>query len=336
MMELHVWGTGLEISVISPECIACAWLLSIHLIPQDIEFKFVTSSNTNLADSKRLPLLLVKKDVFKKYEGFRDIAYYISKEYPTESTKFVPDEKLSARDQLVNLTLISYVNNSMHYINQYNLYVNSKNYEDYTRKLFLAYFPFPMMYNQPLKFHAAACEQVKVVGLGINKQGFFSMGGEEVAQTELINEDDEDTTAISGLHEKVLLSKSKSKASLRESRNTLRCLHLLDKYISHIQKLFVELNPNSPVEFAHLFRLKKISLSELLIYAYFYALTHELPDPFVANYLKSKFPAFWKFASTITEALNSGLSKDNFRGPNGAEVPNLWNEVGLTLGLLQY
>lgn len=337
MLELHVWGSDSRISVINPECLACAWLLSIHLVPQEIPFRIVTSCNTNLADSGRLPLL-VKKNSLKKYEGFGDIAYYISKEYPTDSTKFVPDEKLPARDQLVNLSLLSYFSTTMNYINQYNLYVNSQNYECYTRKLFLSYFPFPMMYNQPLKFHAAACEQVKVVGLGINKVGMFSITGaaDDVAETELVNDDSDDEVAISALHEKMLISKSKSKSSLRESRNSLKCLHLLNKYISHIQRLFEELNPNSPVEFAHLFRSKKVSSSELLLYSYFYSLTYELPDPFVANYLKLKFPAFWKFASTITEALNSGLARDNFRAPQGPEIPNLWNEVALTVGLLKY
>lgn len=338
MLELHLWGQNGEISVIDPEGLACAWLLSIHLIPQGIKFKIVTSCNTNLADSGRLPLLMVKKDdKVEKYEGFSSISYHISMEYPTENTKFVPDEKLSARDQLVNLSLISYLDSTVRYVNQYNLYVNTKNYELYTRKLFLTYLPFPMMYNQPLKFYNNACEQVKLIGLGVNKSGIFSMSGGEVAEVEMVNSEDEDEVAVSALHERVILAKLKSKAALQESRNTFRCLHELGKHINRIELLFKELNPNSPVEFAHLFRSKKVSSSELLLYAYCHCLTYKiLPDAFILKYLESKFPAFWKFASTIIEALNSGMAHDTFRNAEGIEVPSLWNQIGYTLGAFLY
>lgn len=338
MLELHVWGLDGEISIIDPESLACAWLLTIHLVPQDIRFKIVTSCNTNLAHSGRLPLLLEREDSVRRFEGFGQIADHISTHYSSDNTKFVRDEKLSAREQLVNLTLISYISSTIKFVNQYNLYVNTQNYELFTRKLFLSYLPFPMMYNQPLKFHNNACDQVQLIGLGVNKVGMFSMHGGEVAETEMINDDDEiDETAISALHEQQILAKQKSKSALKEVRNSLKCLHELSKYVTKVELLFKELNPDSPVEFAHLFRSKKISSSELLLYAYFYCLTYsELPDRFIVKYLEEKFPAFWKFASTIIEALNSGVVKERFRGPEGVEVPSLWNEIGYYVGAFLY
>ncbi|SGZ57873.1 CIC11C00000005820 [Sungouiella intermedia] len=338
MLELHVWGLEGEISIIDPESLACAWLLSIHLVPQLINFKIVTSSNTNLSHSGRLPLLLERQDRIRRFEGFSAISDHISTNYASDNTKFVRDEKLSAREQLINLSLISYVDSTIRYINQYNLYVNTQNYELYTRKLFLKYLPFPMMYNQPLKFHNTACEQVKLIGLGVNKIGMFSIHGGEVAETETINEDEEDElVAISALHEKQIIAKQKSKNALKETRNSLKCLHLLNTYVAKVELLFKELNPDSPVEFAHLFRSKKISSSELLLYAYFCCLTYsELPDTFILKYLEDKFPAFWKFASTIIEALNSGVVKEKFRAPAGVEVPSLWNEIGYTVGAFLY
>lgn len=338
MLELHVWGLDGEISIIDPESLACAWLLSIHLIPQGKKFKIVTSCNTNLAHSGRLPLLLdTSKDV-NRFEGFGQIARHISTHYPNDNTKFVRDEKLSAQEQLVNISLISYVNTTIKYVNQYNLYVNTQNYELFTRKLFLSYLPFPMMYNQPLKFHQHACDQVQLIGLGVNKVGLFSMQGGEIAETEMINEDEEvDEAAISALHEKQIIAKQKSKSALKEARNSLKCLHELGRYITKVELLFKELNPDSPVEFAHLFRSKKVSSSELLLYAYFCCLTYsELPDAFILKYLEEKFPAFWKFASTIIEALNNGVTGESFRGPEGVEVPSLWNEIGYALGAFLY
>lgn len=344
MIQLHVWGADKQVSIIDPESLASAWLLSIHLTPQKIHYNIITSCNTNLTDSGRLPLLSVVEDgTRRKYEGFCEISNYISLKYPTENTKYVPDDKLSATDQLANFSLISYLNNTIKFINQYNLYVNTENYENYTRKLFRLYLPFPMMYNQPLKFLKAASEQVKTIGLGVNKGSFFSIsigGEEETADTELFNaenEDEKDEIAISSLHEKVMLAKLKDKAVLRESRNSLRCLNALGEYVSHIESLFLELNPNSPVAFAHLFRAKKISSSELLLYAYLHSLTYaQLPDRFIAGYLEKKSPAFWKFAHTIIEALNSSLVSDKFRDPEGSEIPSLKNEVLYLTSLVRY
>lgn len=338
MLELHVWGADQKVSIIDPESIAAAWLLSIHLILQQVDFQIVTSNNTNLAKTGRLPLLLT--DDKERIEGYEDIAHYISTNYPTDSTKFVPNQKLLSNDQLVNATLISWMKKTINYVNQYNLYVNTKNYENFTRKLFLLYLPFPMMYNQPLKFYNYACEQVKLIGLGSNSSGFFGVGKSdtEVPDTELINDDDEhQEVAISGLHEKMLLKKNQSKAALKESRNTVKCAAQLHEYIKHIHDLFNELNENSPVDFAHLFRPKKVASSELLLYAYFAALTDpRLPDQFAAEYLKTEFNSFWKFASVICEALNGAMSPDHIRSGEGTERPTLLNEVGSLLGLIRY
>lgn len=342
MLELHVWGKSTKIGVIDPEGLACAWLLSIHLVPQNVRFTIVTSCNTNLSGSGRLPLLLEKKNgKLARLHGFGEISNYISKNYPAENTKYVPDDRLSSADQLVNIALMTYVNSTLQYINQYNAYINTQNYELYTRKLFTLYLPFPMMYNQPLRLHHEACDQVRSVGLGPSRTGMLGFGSSEVADTELVDNNEtniEDSeVALTTLHEKVIIAKLKNKASLAEAKNKLRCLNLLQTYVGHVEGLFRQLNPNSPVEFAYLFRSKKISSSELLLYAYCYCLTlPELPDQFVANFLLSKFPAFWKFASTIIEALNTGVSPDMFREAEGAEVPNLWNEVAYQLGMILY
>lgn len=334
-IELHVWGTGTQISVIDPESRACAWLLSLHLAPQNVPFKIVPSSNTNLADSGRLPLLLVKEgSVVSKYEGYNYISWYVCDKFPNES-KFIPDSRLSAYELLMNLTLVSFITGKIQNVHKYNLYVNRQNYELFTRKLFRNYLPFPMNYRQPLRLYNEACEQVKLIGLGSTRTTFMGLSGE--SETQDLEDDDEDTVAISALHEQILALKEKDKSLLRETRQSLRCLSLLGDYIGHIYNLFNELNPNLPVEFAHLFRAKKISSSELLLYSYIYSLTRdELPDKFVATYLSNKFPAFWDFSKTLIEALEASLKPNHFRTPSGAELPLLLNEIGYQSGMLRY
>lgn len=338
-LELHVWGREGDVSILDPESRACAWLLFLHLSPTDTPFSVVTSCNTNVADTKKLPVLVVHEDKIKNtHEGFYSIVEYVSTLYPSES-KFIPTNRLNASELLINLTLTKYIESTFHCIHQYNLYVNTRNYELFTRKQFSKLLPFPMYYNQPLKLHQNACEVVKIVGLGASSAGFFGLSG-AIPDTETVKgaDDDDDeydksnTVAISALHEKAMLAKDKNKALLRESRMGLRCLNLLDEYVNHVIALFKELNPESPVEFAHLFRPTKISASELLLYSHIYSMAHsDLPDRFIYKYLKEKFPSFMLFYATITEALNASMTSDKFREPVADEIPSFFNEVKLWL-----
>lgn len=332
-LSLHVWGRDGEVSVLDPESRACVWLLFLHLTPFETPFSVVTSCNTNIGDTRKLPVLIVRNDTgIEKHEGFYSVVEYVSTLHPKES-KFIPNSRLKTTELLVNLTLTKYIQNTFEYIHQYNLYVNTRNYELYTRKAYPHLLPFPMYYNQPLRLHKNACEKVKIIGLAPSHAGFLGLSG-AVPETEFDDDDDDiasNTVAISALHEKVMLAKDNDRALLRESKMTIRCLNLLDRYVNHVISAFKELNPESPVEFAHLFRPTRISASELLLYAYIFSLTHEdLPDRFILKYLSEKFPPFSRFSSTITEALNGSITSEKFRAPVGSEVPSLWNELKLT------
>lgn len=345
MIELHVWGSDETISVISPECLASSWVLNSQLSAQNIPFKIVTSSNTNLSDTERLPLLIVKGDSIEKYEGYDSISTFLSENYNDDSRIYKP---VSKSEKLINISLISYLNNTIKYLNQYNLYINTKNYEKYTRKLFQNYFPFPMMYNQPLKFYNNAQEQIGIIGLNINKVGFFSMSGNleepQIAETETFNsgddddDDDEevDEVAMTALHEKQLLTKSKKKTILRESKNSLKCLNLVDQYVNHFIKLCKELNGQED-SYSNLFDSEKLSTSEVLLIAYIHSLTfQDLPDKFINNYLLLKHPQFYKFIIGEVDKFSKELSKDVFRNPIGDEIPNLWNEIKYNAGIIKY
>lgn len=329
-MELHVWGNDGAVSVISPECLASCWLLNLQLSPQKIPFTIVTSCNTNLADSGVLPLLIAKEDgITTKHEGYERIADYVVKKYPGTT-------RIAEGQTLANTSLISYINNKIKFLNQYNLYINTKNYEQYTRKLFQHYFPFPMMYNQPLKFYHTAQEQVRIIGLNVNKVGFFSVSGkyeEPVAETEYFNHDaddddnegEEDEVAMSALHEKQLISKSKKKSVLRESKNSLKCLNLVNEYLGDVLQL-----PGMDL-------VETLTTGEVLLYAYIWSLTYsELPDGFIKSYATMKFPEFTAQALTLIEELNHSLSHELFRGPKGDEIPSLYNEIKYSIGYVKY
>ncbi|RLV95750.1 Sorting assembly machinery 37 kDa subunit [Spathaspora sp. JA1] len=350
MLQLHVWGVNGEISLISPECLASAWLLSLILGPKNESFEIITSCNTNISDINKLPVLITPE---KKLNGYKEIVSFVEK-YQEESEYYV-SSKGTPEKQLIHSCLLTLLESKIEIINQYNLYSNTKNYEKYTRKLFQHYFPFPMMYNQPLKFHNNAVAQVKLLGLDKNKTSFFDFTSAfqdtEVAETEYFNnelsdsedEDEEgkDKVALSSLHEKQLLSKSKSKLALRESKNSLRCLILLNHYLQEFIKTYKLLNNQQDVdsEFGYLFTQNSPSSSELLLYAYLVSLTSEnLPDRFISSYLELKHEGLMSFVNERITKLQKLLAdnKSRFRPPQGIEVPNLFNEVGYLVGSIKY
>ncbi|RCK55299.1 Sorting assembly machinery subunit [Candida viswanathii] len=336
MILLHVWGEDDEISIISPASIAASWILHLVLTPQSVPFEIVTSNNTNLSSINELPVLVVNED--EKYSGLDEIVNYTEENY--QSSKYTSSKSMSTQQQLLNRGLLNLLTSKIQYINQYNLYSNTKNYEKFTRKLFATYFPFPMMYNQPLKFHNQAQEQIKLLGLSKNQVSFFSFigGGEdqEVAQTEIFNDeisdddDEQDQVAMSSLHEKQLLKKSKTKQVLQESKNSMRCLILINHYINEFVKLYA--NNGGDQKFDYIFG-DAPSSSELLFYAYMGCLTSDkLPDRFIYYYLLLKQPDVLKFIDETTENYNP----DNFRDPVGVEIPNLFNEIRYWVGSIRY
>lgn len=322
MLQLYVWGEGTEISVICPESLACSWLLASSKKPYEI----IPSNNTNISDINKLPVLIVDDE---KYHGFQEISRYIDL-YPGD--KVISNRNLTPEQELLNLGLINVVQRKIEYINQYNLYINTRNYEKYTRKLFLKYLPFPMMYNQPLKYYKDAQEQIKRLGLNPNKVGFFSLSGLDVAQTEVFNDENDDddeasSVALSALHEKLMLAKSREKELLKESKNSLKCLNLINEYLGYF------MNKDSK----YVFEGTSLSSSEVLLFAYISALTYsELPDPFIANYLKMKYPEYLLFVEENIAKLNSLVDKSRFRPPTVEETPSLTNEVKYRLGYIEY
>ncbi|KAK6458078.1 Tom37 C-terminal domain-containing protein [Scheffersomyces xylosifermentans] len=351
MLSLHVWGSysqsdknGSDISIISPECVASSWLLVDRLGDQeDVKYEIVTSSNTNLSDIGKLPVLITAES---KFHGFNEISGYLFQNFQSSSaSRTVATAELTHKQQLINSGLLAHLQHKIEYINQYNLYINTKNYEKYTRKLFQHYLPFPMMYNQPLKFYNHAQTQIQVLGLNKNKTGFFDFSGniqDDVAETELVNEgeddeDEKDEVALSALHERQLLAKSKEKSMLRESKNSLKCLQLLDGYLTFFLKLSDQSTANGG-EYGYLFSGKGASSSEVLLFAYIYCLTHQdLPDRFIYNLLRIKRAKFLEFADGHSQKWNDQLlESDVLRAPTGEETPGLWNEIKYRSGFVKY
>lgn len=330
MIELHVWGFDGDISIVSPPCIASAWILNLIVMSQNVPFRIIPSNNTHLSKLNELPLLF---DDGMQYSGYRSIVSYLSSRYGNGNT--IP---LLENDKLLDDSLISFLETKLEALNKYNLFSNSKNYENYTRKLFSKFFPFPMMYNQALNFYNEAQRQVQLLGLGETKSSFlnFTSSGDNT-QTEYFNgeldEGAENSKAISGLHEKSLMQKSEAKKALRESKSSMRCLILAEQFLERLEKLKAEQNKEGKFTFGNL-----PSAGDILCLAYFSSLTHpSLPDRFINNFLTTNNSAWFRSYLDRLRDVQFGSPKASaFRKPTGKEVPSLFNEVGYWTGLISY
>lgn len=363
MLTLHVWGDNHELSIISPECVASAWML----IQSGQEYEIVTSCNTNMSDIHQLPVLIqhtneedheenngeakqIDEKAIRKYQGFTEISHFLTTNQPQSS------------ESLLDLATLNLLQTKLSLINEYNLYVCTQNYEKYTRKLFSRYFPFPMMYNQPLKYYNNAVEKVKMIGLNSNSTSFFSLGN-DVAETEYVNDDldDEDEVPLSALHESRILAKSKEKKIWKELKNAQLCLRLCGEIISKVvregdikskveeSKEIPEAkeNPesaknlkestdekNTDVNTNDLLVFPRDSPSEYLFHAYMRSLTSsDLPDQFLVRYLRLKFPEVINYTEKNIANKMATLTGANIRSALGTEVPSLVNEVRYWIGV---
>lgn len=329
MIELHVWGYDEEVSIISPSCIASAWLLSLVTEPQGIPFVVIPSNNTHLSELNELPLLI---DEGEQYSGFREIAMHLTTKYDSSRISSLSDEQ-----KLLDNSLITFLDTKFDALNRYNLFSNTKNYENYTRKLFAKFFPFPMMYNQALKFYNDAQSRVRLLGLGEHKSSFLNFTGSgEDTQTEYFNSDYDDgidnSKAISSLHERSLVQKSETKKVLRESRSSMKCLLLVGQFFERLEKLKLEQKHEGKFLFG-----EKPAASDILFLAYFFALTNDsLPDKFIRNFLSSDNADRFKSILDRLADVKSKSVRLSFRNPVGKERPNLVNEVGYWTGLIDY
>ncbi|KAK6204335.1 Tom37 C-terminal domain-containing protein [Scheffersomyces amazonensis] len=353
MLKLHVWGEGPIVSIISPECIAATWILTNNPNIPVNEYEIITSSNTNLSDIHKLPTLIVdNSEKIIKYQGFQEIVSFLEQKFVKESKSspiLSSKSQLNVRENLINVGLITQLLSKIEYIHQYNLFINSKNYEGYVRKLFSRYLPFPMMYNQPLKFYNQAQAQVQLIGLNRGKVGFFSLSGnQDTTQTEYFNNDVDDdayddssddiesTKPLSALHERSIISKSKEKQMLEQSKNSMRCMNLLNSYLDYFFKAYQEFHPGTN-SYGTIFHESKLSTSEVLLIAYIYCLTFdELPDRFIHTYLKFKHSQFLEFADNISSQFSTISKKGNIRGPVSEEIPSLYNEIKYWTGAIKY
>lgn len=270
----------------------------------------------------QLPVLIVNNS--SRIEGYTAISDYLSEKSTIKGVK----QLLTKHEQLLNRSLISFLETKLKMIIQYNLYISSHNYEKYTRKLFKHYLPFPMMYNQPLKFFNQAQEQTATIGIGPAAGGFLSFKDPE--------DEIDTTTPISKLHEQTILASNKKKLSLKETKTTLRAMSLLHEYLEAIESLLETFNPKShesspDQELNTGEKYQELSTGEVLFYSYLNSLCfEELPDQTLHQLIKSNHSNTYEQYETV----KNQFLVNPLRSPVGDELPSLYNEIKFKTGFM--
>ena len=160
MRTFHLWGNNGEPNFISPESVALYWILKdpkygITNENSTTRDEIVFSNNTDLSPDNHLPLLIITNDEKGepiKVSGFDNIIRYYQRLQPTT----VKD------DQLYENSLLEYVMQGMNPLTMYQLYLNSGNYVDFTKKQFSKLLYFPMWYNVPINYRTNVRKQCDV------------------------------------------------------------------------------------------------------------------------------------------------------------------------------
>lgn len=303
-MELHVWGTTDQLAILDADCLAATWYMALAVPHTD--FTIVTSSNTDLSSSGRLPVLTHSEG---QADGFLDIIRFLR----TKGYDLAADESLTKEQTAINYGLLMYVQDKLELITEYTLYLNKDNYEKYTRSIYSLYLPFPMQYNTPLQYRSHARANCARIGLKVEDK------------TDVEEEMLKNVPTVSKVQQLKHDNMIEEKLVLKNSVTNMKCINQLQESIRVINQLQLELGSH-PVD--NIFSTTTMTSSDLLLLAHLYIITHkDLPDQFIRTFLQRTSPEILARVDQNLKVVQDAISKIQRRGPTFWESPNIVNAV---------
>lgn len=301
-MELHVWGTPDKLAIIDADCLATIWYMAL-IVPIE-KFQIITSSNTDISKSGKLPTLRLENN--EQYDGFLDIIRYLSEQ------GYDLDKSLNKEQKALNHGLLLYIQDKFQIITDYTLFLNKSNYESYTRSIFKNYLPFPMQYNTPLHFRSIAKKNCERIGLTIEDK------------TEIEQEMLKNVPTVSKVQQLKHESMIEDKLVLKNSVSNMKCLNYYQNLIETIIKMQKELGNDTKINIFG----DQITTCDLILLAHLYIQTHQsLPDQFITNYLINLSPGFLETKTSNLQKIELKLSKIKIESPLFKDSPNLLNSI---------
>ncbi|CAG8502104.1 4958_t:CDS:2 [Acaulospora morrowiae] len=158
MLGLYVWGRHWGLASIDPSCLII--ISYLQLLEYD-EWGLIECDNPNLSPTGELPVL---KDGLEWIAGVHNIIRHLKKK------DLDADESLSAKQKSESLAFTSFVEENVYDALLFSWYVNSKNYTETIRPLYVKLLAFPICYVVPTQLRDAAKSRLE-------KYGVVTMGG---------------------------------------------------------------------------------------------------------------------------------------------------------------
>jgi len=300
-MELHVWGTPEELAIIDADCLATIWYMTL-IVPHE-KFQIITSSNTDLSKSGKLPTL---RSDDGQYDGILNIIRYLNE------LGYDLDANLSKEQRALNHGLLLYIQDKFQIITDYTLFLNKENYEQYSRSIFKNYLPFPMQYNTPLHYRSLAKTNCSRIGLTVEDKT-------EVEQEMLQN-----VPTVSKVQQLKHESMIEDRLTIKNSVSNMKCLNYFQNSIETIINMQKELgNQDKQNIFG-----EGITTADLLFLAHLHIQTNDkLPDQFLTNFLMKLSPKLLETKVNNLQLIQSKSSTLNIQGPTFKDSPNLINSI---------
>ncbi|MCJ1230085.1 hypothetical protein MMC12_006756 [Toensbergia leucococca] len=310
-LELHIWGPAFFLPSIDPQCLAALSYLT-QGVPRN-QWTLLASCDDTLSPTRELPAL---RDGLKWIGGFRNIVDYLYEKsdgrWALDSTSPQDKADIAAQQALedvanrtanVRSSFSSFIEAQGKPLLDLSLYVSNENYSAITRPAYSNLLQWPLQWILPPRRRAEA--KANSDYLGLSSLDIDTASEEQQSKTPTVPSVDQIPPSLLKPRQTVL---SLVKQNHQASRFRLDALS--DAFLEPLQQLLGQKR----------FLLSNDEPSSLDCLAFAYlslALFPELPHPWLAESMKSRFPSLCVYVEN--------LIKELFGGPIGIEqaFPNL-------------
>lgn len=262
-MELYIWGSGLSLPTVDPECLLAVVILA--QLRQD--FTIVRTTSALGAPHCHLPAL--RQDNIW-ISGASAIVDYLKKR------GFDIDGHLTAKQKAISTAHISLLNSLGYDLTLYSLFLNRENFEAVTRPAYSHALSFPMQYWTPIRMRSFAKNRIAYMDLSA-----YDQDGDDQAQS--------NGTKPSGFDR--IRSSSQRRPSKRKLTQRIKLERFIDQLYQPINAIIVSSD--------NLFAFgSKPSLLDLVIFSQLaYHLFPDMPADHLKKSLQS--PKYQRIAAFI-------------------------------------
>ncbi|KAL8804304.1 MAG: hypothetical protein Q9182_002669 [Xanthomendoza sp. 2 TL-2023] len=278
MLQLHVWGPAFNLPSIDPQCLAAIAYLS-QAVPKS-EWELVPSSDPTLSPTRELPAL---RDDLIWIAGFQNIIAHLVEKSDGEWNL---DRNCTSQDRADISAYTSFLSTRGQVLLDLSLYVSSENYHTSTRPAYARILPWPNTWLLPPQRHAAA--KARTDHLNFSSLNLDTVDKDAESKSQF--------AAGTEIPTRVLQStRSKTKAG-RLAKEQHAARFRLDGLAEGLFEPLTKLLRGND----YLLSQDRATSLDCLALGYLsLALMPELPQPWLSQLLRSKYPSLCQYVETL-------------------------------------